>query len=260
MASINNNKSVEKATGEKNGTTSARKEAKQTSVKIGTKNDTGKKPAASTRKNADDRKRSADESSGEAKRARGEKAVTTPEEASKEDEEFVDKAAELGFKAGDRLEVEWAVGDSETKHHWGATLLEHDGRTKEGFALRTLDYDPYPEGGFLERSKEDVVFITQYLLISPETGHQLNFKREGEDEMVDFNEDVLNEMLANSLQKNKAAWSKLDAAQQAQMGEMIRNGKERLLNAITRRWEEKPGAAITTEEVPGILEQAFEGM
>jgi hypothetical protein len=177
-------------------------------------------------------------------------------------EEVVDKAVELGFKAGDRLEVEWEVGEDNDKktRYWGATLLEHDGRTKEGFAIRVIDYDPYPEGGFPERSKEDVVFIAQYLMIDPETGDQLHFRREGADAIVDFREEDLNEMLAKTLSKKSEAWNKLSAAQQAQVADMISTGKERLLDAIKSRWEQHPGKVITAEEVPDILEQAFQGM
>ena len=198
-----------------------------------------------------DRKRSCEESSddnADAKRSRA--------------EEIIDKAVELGFKAGDRLEVEWEVGpeNEKTLRYWGATLLEHDGRTKEGFAIRVLEYDPYPEGGFPERSQEDVVFIAQYLMIDPETGDQLNFRREGAESVVDFREEDLNEMLANTLTKKSEAWNKLTPAQQAQVAEMISTGKERLLDAIKSRCEEQPGKIITAEEVPGILEQAFQGM
>ena len=52
---------------------------------------------------------------------------------SKKPAEVLDFALTMGIKAGDRLEVEWEIGDAEGKEEdvttrwWGATLLEHDG-------------------------------------------------------------------------------------------------------------------------------------
>lgn len=179
-------------------------------------------------------------------------------DSNEEAETIVNKADELGYKAGDRFEVEWEVG--ETTRHWGATLLEYEGRTKEGYAIHTLEYDAYPEGGFNEKSTEDVVFITSYLLLDPSNADTLKYRREGEDDVVDFDEDALNDMLAKVLEKKGEQWKKLSPAQQAAVGGIIATGKERLLEAINRRWEEKPGTVITSDEVPAILEQAFQGM
>lgn len=100
-----------------------------------------------------------------------------------------------------------------------------------------------------------VVFIPSRLHLSY-TNSSLPFI----DKVVEFQEDHLNDMLANALSKNSAAWSKLDPAQQAQMGSIIARGKERLLEAITNRWQEKPGVVITSEEIPELLEKAFQGM
>lgn len=180
----------EEAKIDKNETTSPEETKTDDAVKTNApaENESAAKPADS---NTETRKRSAEKSSvgnDEAKRARSDEssnATTTandssPSSDSSNNEEFVDKAVELGFKAGDRLEVEWEVKlrGKDVKHEWGATLLPHDGRFHDGFAIRTLDYDPFPAGGYAERSQEDVVFITEHLLLSTD-GQQLNFSREG---------------------------------------------------------------------------------
>ena len=176
--------------------------------------------------------------------------------------DVLDKAVELGFKAGDRIEVEWEIGTDEnvTTRWWGGTLLEHDGRTAEGVAIRVIEYDPFPEGGFPERSKEDVVFVAQYILLDPVTGDELHFRRDGEEATVTFSDEDLDTMLMNVFHKHGDAFRKLSAAQQANVADVIVQGKERLLAAITSRWEAQPGKVITSEEVPEIMEQAFRDM
>ena len=175
--------------------------------------------------------------------------------------DFVDMAVKMGFKAGDRLEVEWEVGEENvTKRWWGGVLLEHDGRIAEGFAIRVIDYDPFPEGGFPERSQEDVIFVTQNALLDADSGEELLFRREGEDMTVAVGEDDLNDMMMNVLSKNGEAWSKLTAAQQATVAGIVAIGKERLLDAVKKRWEEQPNKPISCEEIPGIMQEAFGDM
>jgi hypothetical protein len=174
----------------------------------------------------------------------------------------MDRAVELGLKEGDRIEVEWEVGTdgNATNRWWGGTLLKHDGRTADDVAIRVIEYDPYPEGGFPEKSQEDVMFAAPYILLDPSTGEELHFRREGEEAAVTFNEEDLDVMLMNVFQKHGPAFSKLSAAQQANTADIIAQGKERLLAAITSRWQAQPGKVITSEEVPEILEQAFRDM
>ena len=94
----------------------------------------------------------------------------------------LDLAMTLSFKAGDRLEVQWEIekkGKTEV-HWWGATLLEYDGRTMEEVAIRHILYDAYPELGF-ETCQDDVVFLGDDLIVSPDSQTQLKFRREGEE-------------------------------------------------------------------------------
>lgn len=174
---------------------------------------------------------------------------------------IIDKAVELGFKEGDRLVVEWEIDTEEKskRHDWGATLTKWNGKTRDGFAIRELDYDAFPPD-FPERSLEEVVFVTEGLLLNAEDGTQLNFHREGEEPVVGFCEEDLNQMLANTLDKNSEMWKKLSAAQQAHLGDVISRGKEQLLQAIKNRWEANPGKAISSEEVPELMAKAFEGI
>jgi hypothetical protein len=96
----------------------------------------------------------------------------------------------LGLKGGDRVEVLWdispeeeeetpasadvAAAKSETRW-WGATLLPPDSPVRyytfddeegdeavdlESVPIRVLDYDPYVEGGFPDKSLNDVAFLS----------------------------------------------------------------------------------------------------
>jgi hypothetical protein len=82
-------------------------------------------------------------------------AVTDEESCGEEDsdsakrprteDEALDLAVTLGYKTGDRIEIQWELekqGETDV-HWWGATLLEHDGRTTDSVAIRTILYDEY---------------------------------------------------------------------------------------------------------------------
>jgi hypothetical protein len=59
------------------------------------------------------------------------------------EDEALDLAVTLGYKTGDRIEIQWELekqGETDV-HWWGATLLEHDGRTTDSVAIRTILYD-----------------------------------------------------------------------------------------------------------------------
>mmetsp|Transcript_31197 Transcript_31197/g.47589 ORF Transcript_31197/g.47589 Transcript_31197/m.47589 type:complete len:239 (+) Transcript_31197:229-945(+) len=178
-----------------------------------------------------------------------------------------DVAKTLGFKAGDRFEVQWEITDEasgqEHNHWWGATLMDHDGRTSDdGLAIRVLDYDPYPEGGFPDRSLEDVFFANEGILLDHD-GKELIYRKEGEEATLSFCEDDLREelngMLMQVLNKHSAQWQKLDAARQAQLADMMATGKEAIVNAIQNRWD-KEKKIISASDIPGILEEAFQNI
>jgi hypothetical protein len=92
----------------------------------------------------------------------------------------LDLALTLGYKEGDRIEVQWEIERlGETKvHWWGATLLKHDGRTTDSVAIRTIEYDRKPELGF-DSCKDDVIFLGDDLIVSPDSQTQLKYRREG---------------------------------------------------------------------------------
>jgi hypothetical protein len=181
---------------------------------------------------------------------------------------IVDTASILGLKAGDRIEVRWELSsndsDETSVRWWGATLLEHDGQcTDDGVAIRVLDYDPCEEWGYPDRSLENVIFGNELVLIDPVTLDQLYYRKEGEDSVVGLGEDdlreELNDMMMGILDKHKLLWQGLDAAKQAQIGELVANGKEALIATIQNRFnnDKKP---IAAEDIPSILEEAFEGL
>lgn len=187
-----------------------------------------------------------------------------------ENEEVLDLAETMGFKPGDRLEVLWQVGEDNSDHDetnddknvlthwWGATLLEHDGRTEDSVAIRVLDYDPFPEGGYPDRSLEDVVFINKDAIVDFETQGELTFRREGEEQPDIYLgqsqiEEVVNATLMNAFHKNSAAWNKLDRAQQARIADIIATKKEKLLNLLLNH----EGCVVTSADMKSILARAM---
>jgi hypothetical protein len=92
----------------------------------------------------------------------------------------LDLALTLGYKEGDRIEAQWEIekqGETQV-HWWGATLLKHDGRTTDSVAIRTIEYDRKPELGF-DSCREDVIFLGDDLIVSPDSQTQLKYRREG---------------------------------------------------------------------------------
>jgi hypothetical protein len=179
-----------------------------------------------------------------------------------------DPTADLGLKPGDRVQVQWDLTDDATElsetRWWGATLLEHDGRTSvDGYAIRVLDYDPFPAGGFPDHSLESVVFVNEITLLNPETSEPMQWRKEGEEEVVALGEDDLREdlngMLVGILDKHNALWKRLDAAKQAEMAEKIAKGKENIIDAFRKRWATDNNKIISAADIPSILEEAFAG-
>lgn len=170
--------------------------------------------------------------------------------------EALDLAVTLGFKDGDRLEVEWEIENDNgetTVHWWGATLLEHDGRTEDSVAIRQLKYDPHQS---FESSVEDVIFLGSNLLVSPDSQNQLTFRREGEEEVQWYNEGDLNEslnkILMTAMSKNSEAWKTLSPARQAMIAEKIASKKEKLIEALRGH-----NGIITSETIQDVMAKAF---
>jgi hypothetical protein len=185
--------------------------------------------------------------------------------AAEEDEgEILDLAVTLGYQPGDRLQVQWEIEHPDAVEPivkwWGATLQEFDGRSEDNVAIRVLKYDPYPELGFEESSLEDVIFLGDSLLVSPDSTTQLNYKKEGSDEdnIVWLTEDdmdqQLNAILMGALAKNEAAWKSLPPSQQAAIAERIKIKKEELLKVLRSKKE-----VITSSSIKEILRETFGG-
>lgn len=170
----------------------------------------------------------------------------------------LDLAVTLGFKPGDRLEVQWEVemNDETVVKWWGATLEPHDGRTTDSVAIRTLHYDACPELGFDEPNDEDVIFLGEDLLVSPDSTTQLNFRREGEEDVYWLNEqdmdEQLNAILMGAMAKNQATWQKLEPAQQLLIAEKIKTKKEQLVQVLRSKNE-----VITSTSIQDILRETF---
>jgi hypothetical protein len=207
-------------------------------------------------------------------------------------EEILDFARTLGLADGVRLQVKWEIvqddhdnDDDENAadeaartasttitHWWTATLLPHDGRVvDENVAIRTLDYDPYPDGGFPERSREDVVFLGPNLIVDPVTREDLRFRRLGEtldfiddDDDEDGNDEIdisggrddleriVNETLAAALAKQSTKWQALSVAQQSHIASVIAEKKEALLTLL-----EQHEGVITGPVMQQLLAQAM---
>ena len=177
------------------------------------------------------------------------------------DDEGVDTAALFGYNDGDRIEVEWDIegasedGDQVETRWWGAALLPFDGRTKDKVAIRTLEYDAYPEGGFYEKSREDVVFLDHNVLAGPENMDQLlYYRRAGSEETygIEAVEPVVDQILERVLAKNQEAWNHLTPAQRAQIASKIASKKEKLVGLLSQQT-----GVVTSEEMHVILAQTM---
>jgi hypothetical protein len=179
--------------------------------------------------------------------------------------EILDLALTMDLKVGDRLEVQWEVDPKPededdgngpehepTIHWWGATLLEHDGRTDDGVAIRTLQYDPYPEGGFPESSQEDVIFMGRNVLINYPSQEELTFRTltddgSGIEYVVSSDEDVedlVDSILTNALNKQASTFSALPRAQQALLAEKIAAKKDKLVQLVKEHMRTQRDAGI----------------
>ena len=167
----------------------------------------------------------------------------------------------MGLRAGDRIEVHWEIendGGEAHAHWWGATLLEHDGRPTDSVEVRKIRYDARPDLGFPTRAVEDVVFLGDDIVVSPDSQTQLHFRREGQEEDVYWYNDSdldaqLNSILMGALDKNRDAWKNLSPVQQAIIAEKIAGKKEKLKEALKDRNE-----VITSDIIREVLRGAFE--
>ena len=187
------------------------------------------------------------------------------------EEEVLDLARTMDLKAGDRLEVQWEIEDNDSSdaaavvRWWGATLLEHDGRTDDGVAIRTLQYDPYPEGGFPEESREDVIFMGRNVLINYPSQDELTFRTLTDDgsgiEYVVTNdqdvEDLVESILNNALHKQAATFEALPRAQQALLAEKIAAKKEKLIGLVQEHMRTQREAGVnrpvTAQDAQALL-------
>ena len=174
----------------------------------------------------------------------------------------LDAATVLSMRAGDRIEVEWDVAPSEDAepqtHWWPATLLAYeDGRTIDSCAIRTLEYDPYPEGGFPESSKEDVVFLGRSTLADPVSGEEYNYRPEGGSVEVPHVEDAIDMVLSNVLEKNSGLWKAMDPAQQAILADKIATKKSQLVEKLEDFLKEHPHRTISSEDMLSMLQQVM---
>ena len=173
----------------------------------------------------------------------------------------LDLAPKLGLNVGDRIEVHWEIErpNGETNAHWwGAELLKHDGRTTDSVAIRTIQYDPKPELGF-EACQDDVIFLGDDLIVTPDSQTQLHYRREGhdsEEEVFWYNEGdldaQLNSILMGALDKNRNSWKNLSPVQQAIIAEKIASKKEKLKEALMARDE-----VITSEIIKDVLQKSI---
>jgi hypothetical protein len=201
-----------------------------------------------------------------------EAANTAPARSTENEEtdEYLDLAHTIGLKSGDRIEVLWEVDSTndddddgvadvnvttststETTtahvHWWGATLLEHDGRTEDNVAIRTLLYDPYPDGGFTETSSEDVVFMGHNMLLSYPSQDELQYRVLTDDgsevAYVLSNdqdiEDLVDTILSNALQNTKTNFQALPRSKQMIMAEKIATKKEKLIQLMKEHMHEQ---------------------
>eukprot|EP00980_Cylindrotheca_fusiformis_P006474 scaffold1377_cov126-Cylindrotheca_fusiformis.AAC.19 len=176
--------------------------------------------------------------------------------ARKDDPPPLDLAVTLGYKEGDRLEVQWEIENDKGEvevHWWGATLLEFDGRTEDSVAIRQLLYDAYRD---FEPSKEDVIFIGYDELASPDSQNQMKFRREDREEVLWYNEgdleETLNGILMGAMTKNQSTWKTLPPAQQAAIAEKIAMKKEKLMAALKAH-----DGVITSDTIQGLMRSAL---
>ncbi|GKY92773.1 hypothetical protein MPSEU_000247100 [Mayamaea pseudoterrestris] len=208
---------------------------------------------------------------------------------------FIDRAVEIGLKPGDRIEVQWQIGsnddddddddDEATEQHeeqdndettttsrwWPATLLEHDGKSgialdeadtsKDPVAIRFLEYDAHPEGGFPEKSQESVVFLGNYI-VDVESHERLLYRKFGEETseepVISLTsnevEDYMNNLMASLLEKHSDQFKKLSPAQQAFVAEGISSNKSKFVDLLLQNGK---AGVVTAEKIQELLAKVW---
>jgi len=193
------------------------------------------------------------------------KARVCEETNQSSNDEILDLAEVLGFRTGDRIEVQWDIqqdGDEPITHWWGATLQDHDGRVADSaVAIRVLEYDPYPEGGFDEKSKEDVIFMGDDVLVNPTTREELSFRRvdaqhDGEIRLGRDRqavESIINLTLQNVMAKKAGNWNNLTSSQKSSIAATIKSKKEGLLEQLLNH----PNTVVTADDMKDMLDKVI---
>jgi len=155
--------------------------------------------------------------------------------------------------------VDHGEEQEEESRWWGATLLEHDGRTIDSVAIRTLDYDPYPDGGFPDRSLDDVIFIGPDTLVNhPSHDQELSFRIVDAEATISLRHDevadVVNDAIMQALRKNARGWGSLTAAQQAVVAEQVATKKQKLIDLL----QSQDKAVVTASDMQEILAQTMQ--
>lgn len=174
-------------------------------------------------------------------------------QACNEEHDTLDLAQTLAIEPGDRLEVQWTIeiDDATEDYWWGATLLEHDGRTHDGVAIRTLDYDPYPDGGFPESSKEDVIFIGIDSLANYPSEEVLSFRKisASSESLILLDEEgvenMLNSILADALEKASSRFNTVSHVQKCAIAANMAAKKDKMLSLLREKLIEKNAAGIS---------------
>ena len=210
---------------------------------------------------------------------------------------IVDIAQALSLEPGSRIEVQWdlhfdtdvvddteeqtdqeeaadAKNDTKQTRWWGGTLLHadtrvhtlQDGRDELTVPIRVIDYDPYIEGGFPDRSLEDVCFLTDHSLLNIASDSRSYWRKEGDtwEPNTDMDEEerkimvegadavddddisvsstskedalraVLDAVLQSAMQKAgiMSKMMKLEASQRSIMAEKIAKAKKKLTDKL----------------------------
>ena len=212
----------------------------------------------------------AEEPSGSSSSSEAPKRSTNPYEASaakrtktNDKDDILDYARCLELVPGNRLKVQWEIekenGESLT-HWWGATLMEYDGRSHDGVAIRTLEYDEYAEGGFPEKSKEDVIFIADDTLVNFPSEEELSFKLLADDDSEvllcsssEQVERIVDDMLASALNKLSAQFNALPRSRQLAIADTVTSKKAKLLGLI--RDHLSTNRVLTEQNVRDLMAQ-----
>ncbi|CAB9508966.1 expressed unknown protein [Seminavis robusta] len=176
------------------------------------------------------------------------------QEEVQEEAQGEDLCQQMGLLDGSRLEVEWQLvndDDSMTTRWWGCKLLPHDGRVEDGVAVRVLEYDAL-EPHYPEPSREDVLFLSSEILISPES--QAEFKYRVKDVVVGLTNDQTREFVTNILMqafnRQQASFPQMDRATQGALAESFCRKKEALLDALAAH---NNGPIITADRIREIM-------